>query len=65
MAKTSMVNREIKRTKLVEEACRQARRAEEDHRQPDGVYEEKMEAVVKLQKLPRDSSPAASATVAP
>ena len=33
MAKTSMVNRDIKRTKLVEEVRRQARRAEGDHRQ--------------------------------
>ena len=65
MAKTSMINREIKRTKLVEAVRRQARRAEEDH-QPARPrrYEDKMDAVVKLQKLPRDSSPAASATVA-
>ena len=57
MAKTSMVNRDIKRKKLVKKFA--TRRAElkatiiSDH----ASFEEKMDAVTKLQKLPRDSSP--------
>jgi len=58
MAKTSMVNRETKRAKLVKRhgAKREALKAIISS--PTASYEEKMEAVVKLQKLPRDSSPA-------
>ena len=45
MAKTSMVNREAKRDALKAIISSQT-----------ATYEEKMEASVKLQKLPRDSS---------
>jgi len=58
MAKVSMINRERKRAKLVTKfaAKRQALKAQIiDESLPD---EERMAAVVKLQKLPRDSSPA-------
>ena len=57
MAKTSMVNREIKRAKLVKQhgAKREALKAIVSS--TTASYEEKMEAAVKLQKLPRDSSP--------
>jgi len=57
MAKTSMKNREVKRTRLAEKfagkraalaaAVRDVRLSEED----------RFEAAIKLQKLPRDSSP--------
>ena len=57
MAKTSMVNREIKRAKLAKRhgAKRDALKAIISS--PTASYEEKMDAAVKLQKLPRDSSP--------
>ena len=57
MAKTSMIEREDKRTKLV--AKHAAKRAELKKiiSSVKASYEEKMDAVVKLQKLPRDSSP--------
>ena len=57
MAKTSMVNREIKRAKLVKQhgAKREALKAIISS--TTASYEEKMEAAVTLQKLPRDSSP--------
>ena len=57
MAKTSMVNREIKRTKLVKKYA--ARRADLKKQvvDPKLSYEVRMEAQAKLQKLPRDASP--------
>jgi len=58
MAKVSMINRERKRAKLVSKyaAKREALKAQIiDENLP---VEERMAAVVKLQKLPRDSSPA-------
>lgn len=57
MAKKSMVNREVKREKL---AARHAAKREELKKvisSESSSYDEKMEAVTKLQKLPRDSSP--------
>jgi small subunit ribosomal protein S14 len=56
MAKTSMVNRELKRAKLV--ARHAAKRAElkEIIRKPSSTPEEREVAVAKLQTLPRDSS---------
>lgn len=57
MAKTSMVERDLKRAKLVKKYA--ARRAELKKivLSPNSSYEEKMEAQGKLQKLPRDASP--------
>lgn len=57
MAKSSMVNRDIKRAKLVKKYA--ARRAELKKivTSPESTYDEKMEAQARLQKLPRDSSP--------
>lgn len=57
MAKTSMVNRDLKRAKLAKQhgAKRDALKA--IIASPTASYEEKAEAVIKLQKLPRDSSP--------
>lgn len=57
MAKTSMVNRDVKRAKLVKKYA--ARRAELKKiiANPKSSYEEKSEAQAKLQKMPRDASP--------
>ena len=57
MAKRSMINRDIKRTKLVKRHA--AKRAELKNivSSTTASYDEKMDAAVKLQKLPRDSSP--------
>jgi small subunit ribosomal protein S14 len=57
MAKTSMVNREIKREKLANKY--RAKRAELKKviSSVTASYEEKEQAVATLSKLPRDSSP--------
>ncbi|MDQ7997785.1 MULTISPECIES: 30S ribosomal protein S14 [Rhodanobacteraceae] len=57
MAKTSMVERDLKRTKLVKKYA--AKRAEYKAivLSATASYDEKMEAQTKLQKLPRDASP--------
>jgi small subunit ribosomal protein S14 len=57
MAKTSMVNREAKRAKLAKRYAEKRAELKKIISSPTASYEEKMEAVVKLQKLPRDSSP--------
>ena len=62
MAKTSMVNRETKRTKLVKKFAAKRDALKKVVSSQTASYEEKMEAVVKLQKLPRDSSPARQTT---
>lgn len=56
MAKTSMINRETKRKKLAAKyaARREALRATLGSQ--TASYDEKMDASIKLQKLPRDSS---------
>lgn len=61
MAKTSMVNRELKRAKLVKRFA--AKRAElKKIIKSSADYEERMAAQEKLQKLPRDASPARQRT---
>jgi small subunit ribosomal protein S14 len=57
MAKTSMVNRDIKRTKLVKKYAAKRAELKAIVLNPKSSYEEKMEAQAKLQKLPRDASP--------
>ena len=57
MAKTSMVNRDIKRAKLSKKYAAKRAALKKTISSPGASYEEKMEAVTKLQKLPRDSSP--------
>ncbi|MFC0677271.1 30S ribosomal protein S14 [Lysobacter korlensis] len=57
MAKTSMVNREIKREKLAKQYAAKREALKKIISSTDASYEDKMDAVVKLQKLPRDSSP--------
>lgn len=58
MAKTSMVNREIKREKLAKKYAAKREALKKIISSVDASYDDKMDAVVKLQKLPRDSSPA-------
>ncbi len=58
MAKTSMIMREIKRTKLVKRHASKRKQLKEIVSSAKASYEEKLEASIKLQKLPRDSSPA-------
>ncbi len=62
MAKTSMINRETKRTKLVNKYAAKREALKKIISSEDVGYDEKMEAVVKLQKLPRDSSPSRQTT---
>ncbi|KAB8170770.1 30S ribosomal protein S14 [Marilutibacter maris] len=57
MAKTSMVNREIKRAKLAAKYAAKREELKKVISSENASYEEKLEAAVKLQKLPRDSSP--------
>ena len=57
MAKTSMVNRDIKRKKLVKKHAAKRATLKATIASTTASYEEKMDAVTKLQKLPRDSSP--------
>ena len=56
MAKTSMVNRETKRTKLVKKFAAKRDALKKIVSSQTASYEEKMDAAVRLQKLPRDSS---------
>ena len=57
MAKTSMVNRETKRAKLAKKFAARSEALKKTISSQSASFEEKMEAAVKLQKLPRDSSP--------
>jgi small subunit ribosomal protein S14 len=57
MAKTSMVNRDIKRAKLAKKYATKRNALKKLISSVTASYDEKMDAVVKLQKLPRDSSP--------
>jgi small subunit ribosomal protein S14 len=57
MAKLSMIEREKKRTKLVERDFEKRVALRAILKDPEASYEVKMEAQVKMQKLPRDSSP--------
>jgi small subunit ribosomal protein S14 len=56
MAKTSMVNRDIKRKKLVKKFASKRAELKATIASASASYEDKMDAVTKLQKLPRDSS---------
>jgi small subunit ribosomal protein S14 len=56
MAKTSMVNRDVKRKKLVAKHATKRAELKKIISSPTASYEDKMEAATKLQKLPRDSS---------
>ena len=62
MAKTSMVNRDIKRAKLAKQHAAKRAALKKIVSSDSAGYEEKMEAATKLQKLPRDSSPSRQRT---
>jgi len=57
MAKVSMIQREKKRAKLVERDFEKRKNLKAILNDPEASYEDKMDAQVKMQKLPRDSSP--------
>jgi small subunit ribosomal protein S14 len=57
MAKTSMVEREKKRTKLVKKFATKRAELKRAVVDPKLSLEERMDAQTKLQKLPRDASP--------
>jgi len=57
MAKTSMVNRDIKRSKLVKKYATKRAELKAIVLSATASYDEKMDAQAKLQKLPRDASP--------
>ena len=57
MAKKSMINRELKRIRLVEKYAAKRAELKKIIIDPDASMEEKDEAQAKLQSLPRDSSP--------
>ena len=62
MAKTSMINREAKRGKLAKKFAAKRDALKKIVSSDSASYEEKMDAAVKLQKLPRDSSPSRQTT---
>jgi len=57
MAKRSMVNREVKREKLTKRYAAKRAELKKIVSSTTASYDEKLAAAVKLQKLPRDSSP--------
>ena len=57
MAKVSMVQREVKRTKTVAKYAEKRAALKATIKDPNVSFEERMEAQAKLQKLPRDASP--------
>src|SRR3954470_3612190 len=57
MAKTSMIQRDIKRTKIVKKYAAKRAELKAIVLSATASYDEKMEAQTKLQKLPRDASP--------
>ncbi|MGH8190616.1 MAG: 30S ribosomal protein S14 [Rhodanobacteraceae bacterium] len=56
MAKKSMVNRDLKRAKLIKRHAAKRADLKKVIASADAGYDEKMAAQAKLQKLPRDSS---------
>lgn len=57
MAKTSMINREKRREKLVKKYSAKREELKAIISNPESSFEEQQEAMFALQKLPRDSSP--------
>ncbi|MEO8809562.1 MAG: 30S ribosomal protein S14 [Rhodanobacter sp.] len=57
MAKTSMVNRDIKRAKLIKKYAAKRAELKAIVLSTTASYDEKMAAQTSLQKLPRDASP--------
>ncbi len=65
MAKTSMVNRETRRSKLVARHANKRAALKAVIIDPKVSFEVQQDAIFRLQKLPRDSSPVRSAAVVP
>ncbi len=57
MAKSSMIAREVKRTKTVAKYAKKREELKATIKDANISYEERMEAQQQLQKLPRDASP--------
>ena len=57
MAKQSMIQRDLKRTKIVDKYAAKRAAIKAIIANPETSFEDMMEAQVKLQKLPRNSSP--------
>ena len=57
MAKSSMIAREVKRTKTVAKYAKKREELKAKIKDADISYEDRMEAQQQLQKLPRDASP--------
>ncbi len=57
MAKKSMINRELKRTKLVAKYAARRNELRDVLKSETASEEEKTDAMLKLQKQPRDASP--------
>lgn len=57
MAKESMIQRDIKRAKLADKYFEKRQELKKIISSPDSSDEERWDAVMKLQSLPRDSSP--------
>jgi small subunit ribosomal protein S14 len=57
MAKTSMINRDLKRTKMTKKFATRRAELKKIINSVNVSYEEKQVAVVKLNKMPRDASP--------
>ena len=57
MAKKSMVNRDLKRAKLIKQHAGKRADLKKIIASTEASYEDKMAAAAKLQKLPRDASP--------
>ncbi len=57
MAKKSMLAREVKRQKLAKRYVERRTELKKQVVQPDLTMEERMQAMMALQKLPRDSNP--------
>jgi len=58
MAKKSMIAREVKRMKTVQKYAAKRAELKAIIKNPNSSYEEVVDAVARLQKLPRDASPA-------
>lgn len=57
MAKRSMVNREVRRGKLVARYAKKRAELKATITDPNSSFEVQQDAIFRLQKLPRDSSP--------
>ena len=57
MAKTSMIEREKRRARVVKKYAARRAKIKEQIRDPKASQEDRMAAIEALQKLPRDSSP--------